>query len=205
MNRAVLLSAFAIALVSSPAPAGVPVQSTHVDDPVVTTLEPQDTGADFAVLDVGSQAPDFSFETRGQALRLRDLRAQGHVLLVIEPDEERLAALERERPHLLAMGVIPVAVMDMRPGPCAALANRLGVRFSMIADSRRLIGAQFNATDPNSLGDVPAWFVVDHAGRVRDLDHLSWPGRTWTDVASTALGLPGADALAPASAPGRRL
>jgi peroxiredoxin len=157
------------------------------------------TNADYAIVDVGTQAPDFSFDAPGRSMRLRDLRAQGHVLVVFQPDDAHLVALERERARLLSIGVVPVAVLDQRSGGCEAVAHRLGLGFSVIPDPRRLIGAQFNALDPSSRADAPAWFVIDQRGRVRELAHLQWPKSEWTEVTARALGLPGPDAAAPAS------
>ncbi len=163
------------------------------------TLDLVGANADYAIVGIGTQAPEFSFAAQGCTLRLRDLRAQGSVLLLFAPDDARLVALERERAQLLAIGVVPVAVLDQRAGACAATARRLGVGYSIVPDPRRVIGAQFNALDPSSRADAPAWFVLDRSGRVCDLAHLAWPGRPWTEVAARALGLPGPDAAAPAS------
>lgn len=157
------------------------------------------SNGDYAIVEAGSTAPDFSYDAAGGTYHLRDLRGQGHVLLVIAPDDARLAALEAERPRLLALGVVPVAALDSRAGACRSTVGRLGLGYTVIADSRRLIGAQFNALDPSSRGDVPAWFVIDRNGRVRDLARQAWPAGAWTSVCSRALGLPEADAPAPAS------
>ena len=91
MNRVVVLSALALASLPSPALAGAPAvpapTSAHGQ-----AFEPQGTGANYSILEVGAQAPDFAFESQGRDLRLHDLRAQGHVLLVIEPDDAGLRA-----------------------------------------------------------------------------------------------------------------
>ena len=81
--------------------------------------------------------------------------------------------------------------MDMGSSACDALARRLGLSFALIADPRRVIGAQFNALDPNSRADAPAWFVVDRKGRVQDFAHMSWPERPWAEVSSLRAGTAG--------------
>ena len=154
-------------------------------------LYPTGTNAEYSFVTRGDDAPDFSYEAAGgRWLRLRDLRAQGHVLLVIAPDDERLRALERERRALLALGVVPVAVLDMKSSRCRSIAERLQLGYTVVPDPQRVIGAQFNALEPRSRQDAPAWVVVDRKGRVRGLGRFEWPEAKWTQVAATSLGLP---------------
>ena len=200
MNRVMVFAALALAASLSPAHAGPPPVSPAPIPAIPSRFEAMGSEANFALIDLGAQAPDFAFEAQGLALRLHDLRAQGNVLLVIEPDEKRLAEIQRERVRLLSIGVVPVAIMDRSPGACAALGDRLRLSFELIPDSRRVIGAQFNALDPNSRANAPAWFVLDRGGRVRDFAHLAWPTRPWTEVTSIALGLPAPQGTVPASA-----
>ena len=198
MHRVIASTILALAASVSLAGAG----PASLPSPLVAragTLDPVGASADYAIVGVGTQAPDFSFDGQGGSLRLRDLRAHGHVLLVFTPDDVRLVAIERERARLLALGVVPVAVLDRRAGSCAATARRLGLGYSIIPDPGHVIGAQFNALDPSSRADAPAWFVLDRSGRVHDFAHLAWPERPWTEVTARALGLPGSDAIAPAS------
>ncbi len=152
------------------------------------------TSGEYAIVDAGSQAPDFSFESSAGARRLRDLRTQGHVLLLISPSDAQMIALENERAALLTLGVVPVTVLDQRPSACRALGARLRLGYPVVSDARRVIGAQFNSLDPSSRGDAPAWFVIDRSGRVRDLARQSWPERAWTATCAEALGLPAPDA-----------
>ena len=198
MNRPFALTLLALAAAVSLASAGTVSPQTPLDArPGV--FDPTGANADFAVVDVGAQAPDFSFDSQGRSLRLHDLRAQGHLLLVFAPDDERLVSIERERSRLLSIGVLPVVVLDQRAGACAATVRRLRLGYTVLPDPRRLIGAQFNSLDPTSRADAAAWFVIDRSGRVRDLAHLSWPGRPWAETSARALGLPGPDAATPAS------
>lgn len=174
-----------------------PPRSTPSD---ALPLVPLGTSGEYAVVDVGSTAPDFSYTALdGAPSRLRDLRAQGPVLLVIGAQEEQLLALQRQRGELLAMGVVPVAVVDHRDGQVRRTVARLGLTYPVIPDARRLIAAQFNSLEPASRAAVPAWFVLDQRGHVRDLDRFAWPEREWTDIASTALGLPRQESPRPAS------
>ncbi len=163
-------------------------------------FEPVSGGANYALVEVGAQAPDFSFDAQGRSLRLRDLRAQGHVLLVFAPDEARLVALERERARLLSLGVTPVALLDERAGACTATVRRLGLDYLVIPDPRRVIGAQFNSLDPLSRAVAPAWFVLGRSGKVYGLARGEWPEGSWSAVAAHALGLTDPD-VAPASSP----
>ena len=119
MNRVIVSTVLALAAIVSLAgarPASPPSPLTARPE----LIDPIGESSDYAIVGVGAQAPDFAFEAQGRNLRLRDLRANGHVLLMFAPDEARLVALERERVHLLAIGVVPVAVLDQRAGSCAA-------------------------------------------------------------------------------------
>jgi peroxiredoxin len=143
------------------------------------------------VVMTGDPAPDVAWDgpaTRPQ--RLRDLRAQGHVLLVISPTDVQLKALERERDRLLDLRVVPAAVLDRNAGGVAALALRLGLHFTLIPDPRGVIAAQFNSLDPATHRAAPAWFVVDRGGRVRGLDRSRVPDDGYARLVSTALVLP---------------
>ncbi|MBI5169425.1 MAG: TlpA family protein disulfide reductase [Candidatus Eisenbacteria bacterium] len=164
-------------------------------------LVPLGTSGEYAWIEVGSSAPDFSYEAlEGGSNRLHDLRAQGPVLIVIGATNEQLASLQREREELLGMGVVPVAVVDARARAVRRQIGKLGLTYPVIADTRRLIAAQFNALEPHSRAAMPAWFVVDRQGRVRDLNRFEWPARDWSAIASSALGLPREGESRPASA-----
>lgn len=163
----------------------------HTTPSSTLPLVPLGTSGEYAVIDIGSTAPDFSYTALdGAANRLHDLRAQGPVLIVIGAQEEQLLALQRQRDELLGMGVVPVAIVDRRDGQVRRQVERLRLAYPVIPDSRRLIAAQFNSLEPASRAAVPAWFVVDQRGHVRDLGRFTWPEREWAEIASTALGLP---------------
>lgn len=163
-------------------------------------LIPLGTSGEYAVLDVGSSAPDFSYRTpAGDWGRLHELRQQGPLLLVFAATEEQLTQLQQERTDLLGMGVIPVAVLDRKSGTCRRQIEKLGLTYPVIPDPQRIIAAQFNSLDPTSRAGAPAWFVLDQQGRVRDLNRFQWPSREWADIASNALGLPRANEPRPAS------
>ena len=148
----------------------------------------------------GDPAPDVSWDgAEGQTQRLRDLRAQGHVLLVFSPTDAQLLALERERGRLLDARVLPVAVLDRGSASAARLARRLGLGFLVVPDPRSVLAAQFNVLDPATRRATPAWFVVDRAGRVRGLDRRGLPGGGYLPVVTTALALAGPDAIMPGS------
>lgn len=152
-----------------------------------------------ALVEAGDDAPDVSWESPQGWRRLRDLRAQGTVLIVLGADEQALAQLERERTELQRMGVIPAAVVERRAGACQSLARRLDLGFSVLPDPQRVIGSQFNALDPRTRTLVPSWFVVDRAGRVRGLGRGALPRETWTAIAADALHLPLPNVPLPAS------
>lgn len=165
-------------------------------------LVPLGSSSDYAMVEAGTGAPDFSYETlAGGRARLRDLRAQGHVLLVFGASEDVLARLQKETESLSRLGIVPVAVLDWRTGACRGVVRRLGLTYPVVPDPRRTIGAQYNVLDPRTRQDSPAWFVVDRGGRVRGLDRFDWPRESWAVVAASSLGLPAGDMSVPASHP----
>lgn len=157
-------------------------------------------GTEYATVESGSSAPDFAYENlAGGGARLRDLRAQGHVLLVFGAKEADLLRLESESGRLTRLGVVPVAVLDWRMGACRSAVRRLSLTYPVVPDPQRAIGAQYNALDPRTRQNVQAWFVVDRQGRVRGLDRFELPRASWADVAASALGLPADGVPRPAS------
>jgi peroxiredoxin len=167
---------------------------------VPVTLAPAGTEPPVTVVMPGDPAPDVAWEgPASRPQRLRDLRAQGHVLLVFCPSEAQLQALERDRDHLLDLRVVPAAVLDRSATKVADLARRLGLHFTLIPDSRNIIAAQFNALDPATHRASPAWFVVDRSGRVRGLDRTGVPESGYPRLVSTALVLAAPSVILPGS------
>lgn len=204
MNRTVPTMAFVALLgLTGPAVAGGASQSAP-DAPKALPVVPLGSSSEYATLETGSNAPDFSYLTlAGSRARLRDLRSQGHVLMVFGAGEDDLARLQAERDALGRIGVVPVAVLDWRAGAVRSAVRRLGLTYPVVPDPQRVIGAQFNALDPRTRQDAPAWFVIDRGGKVRGLDHFDWPREAWATIAAGSLGLPEGDTSIPASAPGR--
>lgn len=152
---------------------------------------PLGSSTEYAMVEAGSGAPDFAYETlAGGTARLRDLRGQGHVLLVFGAAESDLRRLELESGRLTRLGVVPVAVLDWRIGACRSVVRKLALTFPVVPDPQRAIGSQFNALDPRTRQNARAWFVVDRQGRVRGLDRFELPREPWVSVAATSLGLP---------------
>jgi peroxiredoxin len=148
---------------------------------------------------VGDMAPDFSYQSHdGKWRRLHELRVHGPILLVFAPDEQQLKAIERERTRFLDLGVVPVAVLDLSPRATWNLVQRLGLRYSVLADPRSVIAEQFNAVNWRTHATEPAWFVLDGEGRVRALEHDALPGEPVAVVAE-ALGKPKPGAAMPTS------
>jgi peroxiredoxin len=164
------------------------------------TFAPAPSEPPVAFVTAGDPAPDVLWDgVDARPARLRDLRAQGHVLLVFSPTETQLRALERERDHLLDARVLPVAVLDRGAASAAGLARRLGLHYVVVPDPHGVVAAQFNVLDPATRRAAPAWFVVDRTGRVRGLDRRGVPDAGYLALASRALALAGPDAILPGS------
>jgi len=139
----------------------------------------------------GSIAPDFSYQTPDDEWhRLRDLIAQGPVLMLIGPRDANLTALEKDRERLLDLGVIPVAVIDGPARMARASAVRLELHYTLVADPQAVIAGQFNALAPRSGQPQPCWFVIDRQRRVRALDRTGLPAKGYVQIAREALALP---------------
>ncbi len=99
----------------------------------------------------------------------------------------------------MGLGVIPVAVTNLKAGAVRTVVRRLSLSFPVIPDPRAIAASQFNSLDPATLQPVPAWFVVDRSGRVRGLRRGSIPAARWADVAANALALPSPRTMRPAA------
>lgn len=151
------------------------------------------------VIHNGDPAPDFSYQSPdGRWRHLHDLLVQGNVLMVFGAPEATLLTLERERNDLLNLGVLPVAVLDIKPGNAWGTARKLDLHFTVLADPRRVIGGQFNVVDGNSRS-LPAWFVVDRKGTVRGSWRGELPADGYLSIAARSLGLPLPSVPLPAS------
>ena len=149
---------------------------------------------------VGDVAPNFSYVgVDGRWHRLRDLVATGPILLLFGPDELTLRVIEHDRERLLDLGVIPVAVTDLRSRAARALVGRFDLRFTVLSDAQGIIASQFNAYDARTGRHYPNWFVVDQKRRVRGVGRKGLPLRGYASLAANALGLPEPGSAQPVS------
>src|SRR5262249_21253455 len=138
---------------------------------------------------LGDPAPNFSFEGYdGHLMRLHHLLDQGPVLLVFGAREADLLRLQQERGPLLDLGIVPVAIVDTKPGATRALVKRMCLQYTVLADSRGVIADQFNTVDGERV--VPSWFVLDARGRVRGLARGGLPALDYPRLCARALALP---------------
>jgi len=147
---------------------------------------------------VGDAAPNFSYQGfDGRWMRLHHLVDQGPVLLVFGLSDAQLVRLDRERDGLLSLGVIPVAVVDRKPGKASEAVRKLGLKYTVLSDSRLVIASQFNANDLGRV--VPSWFVIDARLRVRALSRGRTPPDEYVRLCARALALPIPGNLMPTS------
>ena len=140
---------------------------------------------------LGDVAPNFSYQASdGHWRHLSDIVAQGRVLLAFGADELTLRVIEHERERLLDLGVVPVAMVEGRPSATQALAKRLDLRYTILADPGGIIAAQFNAVNPATGRQLRNWFVLDRKRCVRGLGWRGLPRRGLPALVANALGLP---------------
>jgi peroxiredoxin len=200
LKRILLPMAFLALLGPSGDPLAAAIGPEPANPQSPAPLVPYGTSSEYAMVEAGTNAPDFSYETlAGGSARLRDLLAQGNVLLVFGASDTDLRRLQGESDQLTRLGVVPVAVLDRSVSSCRRTAKKLSLTIPVVPDPQRAIGAQYNALDPRTRQDAPAWFVVDQRRRVRGLDRFELPREPWVSVAATSLGIPPGDWPLPAS------
>lgn len=155
-----------------------------------------------ARLSPGNKAPDFQYQSYDALWQnLHNVLEHGDVLLVFGASDMDLRTLEREREELVRSRVTPLAVVEKNDRDVWASVRRLGLTYSLLADPRGVIGAQYGVFDPSLGRSQTAWFVIDAKGRVRQLGN-TMPTQSWPVVAATALGRPLAGSTQGASTQG---
>jgi len=195
------VSLLAVVLAASlPLQSGEPsATSTSAQDPGIAALSPRATEPPSAPLMVGDVAPDFVWQSsERRPVSMKDLLVHGSLLLVFAPTDEDLKAIQRDREAPLDLGVVPVAVINTRPGAANGKAHRLGLSYTLVPDTRRVIASQYGAVDENRQSMVPAWFVVDRRAQVRALGRGSIPSAGFPRLAATVLAIPSGDVTLPA-------
>ena len=138
----------------------------------------------------GNKAPDFQYQSYDELWQnLHNVLEHGDVLLVFGATDVDLRTIERERETLVKGGLLPLAVVEKTDRDVWASVRRLGLTFSLMADPRGAIGAQYGVFDSSLGHSVGSWFVIDRKGRVRS-SGIGMPAQSWLAVASTALGRP---------------
>lgn len=164
------------------------------------TMQPGQPEPPPTVVGLNDVAPDFSYQTAdGRWRHLHEMVRTGPVLLVFGATDLVLRSLEHEREPLMDLGVIPVVVLEGRSGPARSTVERLGLRYTVIADSRSVIAEQFNAVNPTTGRQLASLFVIDRGCRVRALERVSLPVRGYVSLAANALGIAQRDVPLPAS------
>lgn len=139
-------------------------------------------------LNVGNRAPDFQYQSYDAMWQhLHNVLEHGDVLLVFGASDVDLRTIERERESLMKAGVMPLAVVERTDRDVWASVRRLGLTFSLLADPKGAIGAQYGVFDPGLGRSRSAWFVIDVKGRVRQIG-TDMPTQGWPMMAATALG-----------------
>ena len=157
-------------------------------DPAAAPAEP--VAASRSKLNPGSKAPDFQYQSYDALWQnLHNVLEHGDVLLLFGASDVDLRTLEREREVLVRGRVTPLAVVERNDREVWASVRRLGLTFSLLADPRGVIGAQYGVFDPSLGRSQAAWFVIDAKGRIRQMGG-TMPSQSWPVVTATALGRP---------------
>jgi peroxiredoxin len=147
----------------------------------------------------GNRAPDFQYQSYDELWQnLHNVLEHGDVLLVFGATDVDLRTIERERDVLVKGGLIPLAVVEKSDRDVWASVRRLGLTFSLMADPRGAIGAQYGVYDPSIGHSVGSWFMIDRKGKVRS-SGIGMPAQSWLALASNAFGHPFAPATQAAS------
>lgn len=127
-------------------------------------------------LEVGDQAPSFSYlGNDGAWHRSVDLSAEGAILLVFGAREPNLVELENARGLFADLGITPVIVMDRSASSARSVAQRLGITSPVMLDPKSAIGDLFNSIDPLNHRHAPSFFVLDEKRTIRALGHGEIP------------------------------
>ena len=148
---------------------------------------------------VGDRAPAFSWQADdAHPVQLSDLLAQGNLFVVFGAPDVCLRALEHEREALLDLGVVPVAIVSSGNRGARSTANRLGLHYVLVPDSRRVVAVQYGVMDDVTQAIAPSWFILDRTGHVRALKRGLLPNTGYAKLATAALALPAGDVTLPA-------
>jgi len=133
-------------------------------------------------------APDFQYRAMdGRWRHLHDLRTSHGVLVVFEPTDAQLVALESERDSLARAGVLPVAILRRSESKCWSVIERLGLTFSLMSDPRGDLARDFQVAERQAPATAPAWFLVDRTGAVRGMERGGLPAGTFAAAVASAL------------------
>ncbi len=192
------VSLLAVSLLAAASPfAAVAAEANNAQPVAFTNSSPLADAATTTVRDngrttvaAGKRAPDFQYQSYDAMWQhLHNVLEHGDVLLVFGAGDVDLRTLERERETLVKLGVMPLAVVERGDRDVWASVRRLGLTFSLLADPKGVIGAQYGVFDAGIGHSRPAWFVIDVKGRVRQ-SGAEMPSQGWPGLAATALGRP---------------
>jgi peroxiredoxin len=146
--------------------ASVAPSPTHAAAP---QARPAHSNSPRLALQSGDAAPDFAIATTPYGWRrFSDFWKASEIVLVFDPDERALVAIERGARELAGNEVSLTVVRRASDGAnWDALAN-LGLSYNLLSDPNGFVAEQFGLTPGASCAE-PAWCLVDRDGLVRHL------------------------------------
>ena len=173
---------------AAPAPAVPSAPAAAAPTVASTATAPADTPR--PKYGTGNRAPDFQYQSYDDLWQnLHNVLEHGDVLLVFGATDVDLRTIERERETLVKGGLVPLAVVEKSDREVWASVRRLGLTFSLMADPRGAIGAQYGVFDSGLGRSSTSWFFIDRRGKIRS-SGIGMPTQGWLGLATNAFGRP---------------
>src|SRR5262249_53040199 len=161
VSLASVLAVTLLAAAAKPATKDAGSAAPPAFENTVAATSTASTDAPRPSLTSGHRAPDFQYQSYDNLWQsLHNVLEHGDVLLVFGASDVDLRALEREREMLVKGGVLPLAVVEKPDHEVWASVRRLGLTYSLMADPRGAIGAQYGVFDAGLGRSSTSWFFI---------------------------------------------
>ena len=126
--------------------------------------------AEGGALHAGDAAPNFDIATTPYGWRrFSDFCKEGEIVLVFEPDDKALIAIDREARQFAESGVTITVVRSDCDGANWDAITRLGLSCTLLSDPNGYIAEIYGVGKGGATPVAPAWCHVDRRGIVRHM------------------------------------